>query len=51
MGVYLVLDRPYRCRIRALGFLHLAGADMMARHRFWVDMVAINGIMDVVFMQ
>ena len=34
MGVYLVSDgsnRPYRCKIRAPGFAHLAGADMMMR--------------------
>ena len=31
-GVYLVSDgsqRPYRCKIRAPGFAHLAGFDMM----------------------
>lgn len=52
MGVYLVSDgtnRPYRCRIRAPGFLHLAGADMIARHHFVADMVAIIGTMDLVF--
>ena len=35
MGVYLVADgsnRPYRCKIRAPGFAHLAGADFMMRH-------------------
>ncbi|TFY68601.1 hypothetical protein EVJ58_g919 [Rhodofomes roseus] len=34
MGVYLVSDgsnRPYRCKIRAPGFAHLAAADMMMR--------------------
>jgi hypothetical protein len=34
MGVYLVSDgsnRPYRCKIRAPGFAHLAGADFMSR--------------------
>ncbi|CAH7688837.1 nife hydrogenase-like protein [Phakopsora pachyrhizi] len=52
MGVYLVSDgtnRPYRCRIRAPGFAHLAGADFMARHHFLPDMVAIIGTMDLVF--
>ena len=37
MGVYLVSDgtnRPYRCKIRAPGFAHLAGADFMMR-REW----------------
>ncbi|KAI9601263.1 hypothetical protein H4Q26_001077 [Puccinia striiformis f. sp. tritici PST-130] len=52
MGVYLVSDgsnRPYRCRIRAPGFAHLAGADFMSRHHFLPDMVAIIGTMDLVF--
>lgn len=34
MGVYLVSDgsnRPYRAKIRAPGFAHLAGADFMSR--------------------
>ncbi|KAK4053519.1 ndufs2, NADH ubiquinone oxidoreductase 49 kd subunit [Microbotryomycetes sp. JL201] len=52
MGVYLVSDgtqRPYRCKIRAPGFAHLAGADFMSRHAFLPDMVAIIGTMDLVF--
>ncbi|UZJ56989.1 hypothetical protein CBS101457_006309 [Exobasidium rhododendri] len=52
MGVYLVSDgsnRPYRCKIRAPGFAHLAQADTMARHHYLPDMVAIIGTMDLVF--
>ncbi|TFK56830.1 Ndufs2, NADH:ubiquinone oxidoreductase 49 kd subunit [Heliocybe sulcata] len=54
MGVYLVSDgtnRPYRCSIRAPGFAHLAGADMMMRskYHFIADAVAIIGTMDLVF--
>jgi len=52
MGVFLVSDgseRPYRCKIRAPGFAHLAGADHMARGYFLPDMVAIIGTMDLVF--
>ncbi|TKY85582.1 hypothetical protein EX895_005744 [Sporisorium graminicola] len=52
MGVYLVSDgtnRPYRCKIRAPGFAHLAGADFMARHHYIPDMVAIIGTLDLVF--
>jgi NADH dehydrogenase (ubiquinone) Fe-S protein 2 len=33
MGVYLVSDgsqRPYRCKIRAPGFAHLAGSDFIS---------------------
>ena len=36
MGVYLVSDgtnRPYRCKIRAPGFAHLAGSDFMMRRK------------------
>jgi NADH dehydrogenase (ubiquinone) Fe-S protein 2 len=36
MGVYLVSDgsqRPYRCKIRAPGFAHLAGSDFISRSR------------------
>ena len=52
MGVYLVSDgtnRPYRCKIRAPGFAHLAGSDFMMRHHFLPDAVAIIGTMDLVF--
>lgn len=52
MGVFVVSDgseRPYRCKIRAPGFAHLAGADMIARNHYLPDMVAIIGTMDLVF--
>ncbi|PVF96101.1 putative NADH dehydrogenase 49K chain [Serendipita vermifera] len=52
MGVYVVSDgsnRPYRVRIRAPGFAHLAGADFMMRNHFVADVVAIIGTMDLVF--
>ncbi|KAF8555094.1 Ndufs2, NADH:ubiquinone oxidoreductase 49 kd subunit [Imleria badia] len=52
MAVYLVSDgtnRPYRCKIRAPGFAHLAGADFMMRRHMLADAVAIIGTMDLVF--
>lgn len=52
MAVHLVSDgtnRPYKCKIRAPGFAHLAGADFISRHHFLPDMVAIIGTMDLVF--
>jgi len=52
MGVFIVSDgshRPYRCKIRAPGFAHLAGSDFMMRHHFLPDAVAIIGTMDLVF--
>ena len=52
MGVYLVSDgtsKPYRCKIRAPGFAHLAAMDLVARNHFLADVVAIIGTMDLVF--
>nr|XP_002741098.1 PREDICTED: NADH dehydrogenase [ubiquinone] iron-sulfur protein 2, mitochondrial-like [Saccoglossus kowalevskii] len=51
-GVYLVSDgssRPYRCKIKAPGFAHLAGLDRLAKGHMLADVVAIIGTMDVVF--
>ncbi|PKK18393.1 NADH dehydrogenase (ubiquinone) Fe-S protein 2, 49kDa (NADH-coenzyme Q reductase) [Columba livia] len=51
-GVYLVSDgssRPYRCKIKAPGFAHLAGLDRMARGHMLADVVAIIGTQDIVF--
>jgi NADH:ubiquinone oxidoreductase subunit D len=45
-GVYLVsngTNRPYRCRIKSPGFLHLQGLDFMSRGLFLVDLVTIIG--------
>jgi len=52
MGVYLVSDgsnKPYRCKIRAPGFYHLAAMDYMGRGHMLADIVAIIGTQDVVF--
>jgi len=51
-GVYLVSDggsTPYRCKIRAPGFAHLQGLEMMARHHLLADVVTIIGTQDIVF--
>lgn len=51
-GVYLVSDgsnRPYRCKIRAPGFAHLASLDFMARGHMLADTVALIGTQDIVF--
>jgi NADH-quinone oxidoreductase subunit D len=51
-AVYLVSDgsnRPYRCKIRAPGFAHLAAMDYMCRGHMLADSVAILGSMDIVF--
>jgi NADH-quinone oxidoreductase subunit D len=51
-GIYLVSDganKPYRLKIRAPGFAHLATMDEMARGHMLADAVAIIGTMDIVF--
>jgi len=51
-GVYVVSDgtsKPYRCKIRAPGFAHLAGLDKMSRGHMLADVVAIIGTQDIVF--
>ncbi|KAK7476636.1 hypothetical protein BaRGS_00032111 [Batillaria attramentaria] len=51
-GVYLVSDgtnKPYRCKIRAPGFCHLAGLDRLAKKHMLADVVAIIGTLDIVF--
>jgi len=51
-GVYLVSDgssRPYRCKIKAPGFPHLAAIEEMSIEHKLADLVAIIGTCDVVF--
>jgi NADH-quinone oxidoreductase subunit D len=51
-GVYLVADgsnKPYRCKIRAPGFPHLAAMDHMNRGHMLADVSAILGSLDIVF--
>ncbi|GAB6027352.1 NADH dehydrogenase Fe-S protein subunit 2 ndufs2 [Chamberlinius hualienensis] len=51
-GVYLVSDgssRPYRCKIKAPGFAHLAALEKIGKNHFLADIVAIIGTLDIVF--
>ena len=51
-GVYLVSDgsnKPYRLKIRAPGFAHLAALDEMVRGHMLADVVAVIGTQDIVF--
>ncbi len=51
-GVYLVSDganKPYRLKVRAAGFPHLAALDEMSRGHMLSDVVAIIGTQDIVF--
>ncbi len=51
-GVYIVSDganKPYRIKLRAPGFPHLAALDEMSRGHMIADVVAIIGTQDIVF--
>jgi|TARA_B110000971_G_scaffold101657_1_gene104552 NADH dehydrogenase (ubiquinone) Fe-S protein 2 len=51
-GVYLVsngTNRPYRCKLRAPGFAHLASLDFMSKGHMVADVVTIIGTQDIVF--
>ena len=51
-SIYMVSDganKPYRLKIRAPGFAHLAGLDEMSRGHMIADVVAIIGTQDIVF--
>jgi NADH-quinone oxidoreductase subunit D len=51
-GVFLMSDganKPWRLKIRAAGFPHLAAMDEMAKGHMIADVVAIIGTMDIVF--
>lgn len=51
-GCYIISDganKPYRLKIRAPGFPHLAAMDEMVKGHMLADVVAVIGSMDVVF--
>ncbi len=51
-GIYMVSDganKPYRLKIKAPGFAHLAALDEMSRGHMIADVVAIIGTQDIVF--
>ena len=51
-GVYMVSDgsnKPYRVKLRAPGFSHLAAIDEMVRGHMLADLVAIIATLDIVF--
>jgi NADH dehydrogenase (ubiquinone) Fe-S protein 2 len=51
-GVHLVSNgsnKPYRCKIRAPGFYHLQGLDLMSKGHMLADVVTIIGTQDIVF--
>jgi NADH-quinone oxidoreductase subunit D len=51
-GIYLISDganKPFRMKIRAPGFAHLAAMDELTRGHMLADVVAIIGTLDIVF--
>jgi NADH-quinone oxidoreductase subunit D len=51
-GAYIVSDganKPYRVKLRAPGFAHLASLDEMVKGHMLADLVAIIGTQDIVF--
>jgi NADH dehydrogenase (ubiquinone) Fe-S protein 2 len=51
-GVYIVANdtsRPYRCKIKAPGFLHLQSLNTMVKNHLIADVVTIIGTQDIVF--
>jgi NADH-quinone oxidoreductase subunit D len=51
-GIYIVSDganKPYRMKIRAPGFAHLAAMDELSKGHMIADVVAIIGTLDIVF--
>lgn len=51
-GIFLVSNgtsRPYRCKIKAPGFNHLQGLNIMSQGHMIADIVTIIGTQDIVF--
>ena len=51
-GVYVVADgsnKPYRCKIRAPGFVHLQAMEFMSKGHLLADVTAVLGSLDIVF--
>ncbi|MDX2238195.1 MAG: NADH-quinone oxidoreductase subunit D [Hyphomonadaceae bacterium] len=51
-GVYLIADggnRPYRCKIRAPSYPHLAAMDYLCKGHMLADVSAVLGSLDIVF--
>jgi len=51
-GVYLVADgsnKPYRCKIRAPSYPHLAALEFMCKGHLLADVPAVIGSLDIVF--
>jgi len=52
LGVFLRSvggNKPYRCRVKAPGFLHLQALDLMSKGHMLADVVTLIGTQDIVF--
>jgi NADH:ubiquinone oxidoreductase subunit D len=51
-GIYLISNNseiPFRCKIRAPGFMHLQAINYMSKGHLIADVVTIIGTLDIVF--
>jgi NADH:ubiquinone oxidoreductase subunit D len=51
-GLYIISDgstQPYRCKIRAPGFIHLQAIDYVGKNLLIADIVTVIGTLDIVF--
>ena len=51
-GIFLVSDgtnKPYRCKIKAPGFVHLQALNYITKNHLLADVVAVIGTLDIVF--
>lgn len=51
-GIFLITNntnKPYRCKVKSPGFLHLQGLDFMSKNHLIADVVTIIGTQDIVF--
>jgi NADH dehydrogenase (ubiquinone) Fe-S protein 2 len=51
-GIYLSSEgstKPFRCKIKAPGFLHLQGLEMLTKNHLIADVVTVIGTQDIVF--
>lgn len=52
LGIYLVSNgstKPYRCHVRAPGFVHLHSIDHLTRGHYIADTISLIGTLDIVF--
>jgi NADH dehydrogenase (ubiquinone) Fe-S protein 2 len=51
-GIFIISsgnNKPYRCKIKAPGFLHLQSLNLMSKYHLLADTVTIIGTQDIVF--